>query len=151
MTKRADAPHAPAPNQPLGKDASAMQEEGIRFLIAMAILVVAYGGAATYFLNPEKCFVKRLRPASGGKVTHARLLFRAFIGGGLIVGGLNLLAYIIAFDIPLSVLWSLGALPPVALIAVGGMGYTYFRLVKYRRLSPDDADAGAFVLRDDAD
>lgn len=127
-----------------------MQEEGIRFLIAMAILVVAYGVAATYFLNPEKYFVKRLRPA-GGEVTHARIIFRAFVGGGLIVGGLNLLAYIIAFDIPLSALWSLGALPPVALIVVGGMGYTYFRLVKYRRLPTDDAGAGGFVLRDDAD
>lgn len=128
-----------------------MQEEGIRFLIAMAILVVAYGGAASYFANPEKCFVKRLRPAVGDKVTHARILFRAFIGGGLIVGGLNLLAYIIAFDIPLSALRSLGALPLIAPIAVGGMGYTYFRLVKYRRRAPDETDAGGFVLRDDAD
>ena len=128
-----------------------MQEEGIRFLIAMAILIVAYGVAASYFANPEKYFVKRLRPAVGGKVTHARILFRAFVGGGLIVVGLSLLAYIVAFDIPLSALRSLGALPLAAPIAVGGMGYTYFRLVKYRRLPPDDADAGAFVLRDDAD
>lgn len=127
-----------------------MQEEGIRFLIAMAILVVAYGVAATYFLNPEKYFVKRLRPA-GGEVTHARIIFRAFVGGGLIVGGLNLLAYIIAFDIPLSAFRSLGALPLIAPIAVGGMGYIHFRLVKYRKLESDDADAGGFVLRDDAD
>ena len=126
-----------------------MKEEGIRFLIGMALIIVAYGVALPYFANPEKYFVKRLRPAAGDNLTHARILFRAFVGGGLIAGGLHCMAFVVAFDTPLSVFMSLGALPLVALIVAGGIGYAYFRLVKYRRLPPDDADAGLFVLRDD--
>ena len=127
-----------------------MTEEGIRLLIGLALIVVAYGLAMPYFANPEGCFVKRLRPADGEKVAHGRLLFRSFVGAGLIGGGLHLLAWIVAFDIPLSVFgsWDLAALGAGALIAVGGMGYAYFRLIKYRRLPPDDADAGAFILRE---
>ena len=128
-----------------------MTEEGIRLLIGLALIVVAYGLAVPYFANPEGYFVKRLRPADGEKIAHRRLLFRSFVGAGLIGGGLHILAWIVAFDIPLSVFWSswdLVALGAGALIAVGGMGYAYFRLIKYRRLPPDDADAGAFILRD---
>ena len=125
-----------------------MQEEGIRFLIGLAIITVAYGLASPYFVNPERYFVKRLRPSAGVKVTHSRILLRSFVGGGLIVGGLHLLACVVAFDIPLSALKSAGLLAPGAFIAVGGMGYIYLRLVKYRRLASDQADAGAFVLRD---
>ena len=108
-----------------------MQEEGIRFLIGLALIAVAYGLGTPYFVHPERYFVKRLRPAAGDKVTHARILFRSFVGGGLIVGGLHLLACIVAFNVPLSALMSAGLLAPGALIAVGGMGYIYLRLVKY--------------------
>ena len=128
-----------------------MTEEGIRFLIGLALIAVAYGLAMPYFANPEGCFVKRLRPADGEKTAHRRLLFRSFVGVALIGGGLHLLAWIVAFDIPLSVFgssWDLAALAAGAPIAVGGACYAYFRLIKYRRLPPDDADAGAFILRE---
>ena len=128
-----------------------MTEEGIRLLIGLALIVVAYGLAMPYFANPEGYFIKRLRPADGEKIAHGRLLFRSFVGAGLIGGGIHLLTWIVAFDIPLSVFWSswdLAALGAGAPIAVGGMGYAYFRLIKYRRLPPDDADAGAFILRE---
>ena len=128
-----------------------MTEEGIRLLIGLALIAAAYGLAMPYFANPEGYFVKRLRPADGEKIAHRRLLFRSFVGAGLIGGGLHLLASFVAFDIPLSVFgssWDLAALGAGALIAVGGMGYAYFRLIKYRRLPPDDADAGTFILRE---
>ena len=127
-----------------------MTEEGIRLLIGLALIAVAYGLAMPYFANPEGYFIKRLRPADGEKIAHRRLLFRSFVGAGLIGGGIHLLAWIVAFDIPLSVFWSswdLAALGAGALIAVGGACYA-FRLIKYRRLPPDDADAGAFILRE---
>ena len=127
-----------------------MTEEGIRLLIGLALIVAAHGLAIPYFLNPERHFVKRLRPADGEKIAHGRLLFRSFVGSGLVGGGLHILAWSVGFDIPLSVFsryWDLAALTAGALIAVGGAGYAYFRLIKYRRLPPDDADAGAFILR----
>ena len=125
-----------------------MTEEGIRLLIGLALIAVAYGLAMPYFRDPERYFVKRLRPAGGGKVTHARLLVRASVGA-VAGGGLHLIASVVAFDIPASVFgsWDLAVLGAGALTAVWGIGYAYFRLVKYRRLPSDDADAGAFVLR----
>lgn len=127
-----------------------MTEEGIRLLIGLALTVAAHGLAIPYFANPERYFVKRLRPADGEKIAHRRLLFRSFVGAGLIGGGLHLLGWFVASDIPLSVFgysWDLAALAAGALTAVGGVGYAYFRLIKYRKLPPDDADAGAFILR----
>ena len=99
-----------------------MTEEGIRLLIGLALIVVAYGLAMPYFANPEGYFIKRIRPADGEKIAHGRLLFRSFVGAGLIGGGLHILAWIVAFDIPLSVFgssWDLAALGAGALIAVG--------------------------------
>ena len=126
-----------------------MTEEGIRLLIGLALVAVAYGLALPYFVDPERYFVKRLRPADGGKVTHARLLVRNS-GAVAVGGGLHMLAFFVAFDIPVSVFiesWGLAIMALGALAVVWGGGYAHFRLVKYRRLPPDDPDGGAFVLR----
>ena len=114
----------------------------------MVLIAVAYGLAAPYFTDPERYFIKRLRPADGGKVTHARLLVRNSVGA-VVVGGFHMLAFFVAFDIPVSVFrsWGLAIMALGALAVVWGGGYAHFRLVKYRRLPPDDPDGGAFVLR----
>ena len=42
------------------------------------------GSVLSYFKSPEYFFIKRFRPNDDVKYTHTQLLFRAFIGLGLI-------------------------------------------------------------------
>ncbi len=107
-----------------------------------------------YFTTPEGFFIKRLRPKTDHKITHAQLLARAFIGVGLIHSSVHLLAFSLILDFSLYLPLLECLIVACGCLFVGSITYFWFRSSRYRKLAPDelraagdDGSTGIFVLR----
>lgn len=128
---------------------------GLKLLTALLLVCVAYLVLLPYFLKPEEFFIKRLRPERNHKFTHAQLLVRAFLGAGLLSAGLYSLAICLVLGLVLNIAWAWVwlALTLGGGIVVGTGCYIGFRILRYRKLAPDErwavlgGEAGVFVRR----
>ena len=114
---------------------------GLRILIAFPIMFVV-GSVLSYFKSPEDFFIKRFRPNDDAKYTHAQLLFRAFIGLGLISTILLLgPVVVIAYDgfTELRPVWIAMALTIGLFLAISS--YLYFRIWRYVEIAPSEQGA----------
>lgn len=114
---------------------------GLRILIAVPLMFMA-GSILSYFKSPEDYFIKRLRPKGDVKYTHAQLLFRAFIGLGLVWPALAFSGILIIVSddafIELRPEFVLSALPISLFSSIGS--YIYFRLWRYVEIDPSEQD-----------
>ena len=117
---------------------------GLRFLIALPVMLIA-GSILSYFKSPEGYFIKRLRPKDDVKYTHAQLLFRAFIGLGLISTTLLFSGVLIIVSddifIELRPEWVFSMLPIGLVFAIGS--YLHFRIWRYVEIAPSGQGASA--------
>ena len=120
---------------------------GVRLLTGLLIMFAASVVALPYFTIPEDFFVKRLRPAPDLEITHARLLTRAFLGGlssvsvtllgtALVTGDAS--AYFLRLSLSATLICG-------SFIGVGA--YIYFRLWRYREMSPEEFGASGSQSR----
>ncbi len=118
---------------------------GVRFLTGLLILGAVFMVILPYFRKPEDFFIKRFRPKNHDEYTHAQLLFRAYIGAGLIGSSIFALGWSIAFQMPL---WMWAAIALFGASASGTVTYMYFRLWRYRKPTPCELRSGADMRRD---
>ena len=104
----------------------------LRLLIAILFWFAA-GSTLLYWGKPEEFFIRRLRPGNDAKYTHAQLLFRAFMGAGLIPVALASFGiFIITSDdalIELRPEWFFSVLPFALALAI--CSYLHFRIWRY--------------------
>ena len=121
---------------------------GLQLVLGMSLAAMAVGVVHSYFMRPEDFFVKRLRPEREPRVTHMRLLVRAYLGAGLLTSCLWILGYLLVVAIVI------GGFPGTLLVwlsvtlgaslATGSFAYFYLRLRRYGRPAPG---AGYFTMR----
>lgn len=115
---------------------------GLRFLIALSAMIVTVY-FSEYFRRPEDFFIKRLRPKEGIQYTHAQLLFRAFIGVGLIsvtpvMLGVSVIGY---EDASVELRRSAIAVGLAVALILGVCSYLYFRIWRYVETAPSKRSA----------
>ena len=132
----------------------------LKLIMALLLVGASYLCILPYFVKPEEFFIKRLRSDANQGITHTQLLCRAFVGIGLISGGLNSLALCLVFSLVLHSIDTVWAWAWVWLAITMGGGtlvgaghYIYFRFLRYKRLTPNERQAtearnsGVFVWR----
>ncbi len=117
---------------------------GLRILIGFSILIAAVY-ISEYFRRPEDFFIKRLRPNEGIQYTHVQLLFRAFIGVGLIsvtpfILGISVIGY---DDAPVDLKRASIAIGLTLGLFLGLCSYLYFRIWRYVEIFPSGRGASA--------
>ena len=117
---------------------------GLRILIGFPIMAAAVY-ISEYFRRPEDFFIKRLRPNEGIQYTHAQLLFRAFIGVGLIsvtpfILGISVIGY---GDAPVELRRASIAIGLTLGLFLGLCSYLYFRIWRYVEIVPSGQGASA--------
>lgn len=115
---------------------------GLRFLIALSAMIATVY-ISDYFRRPEDCFIKRLRPNEGIQYTHVQLLFRAYIGVGLIsvtpfILGLSVVVY---EEASVELRRSAIAIGLVLGFFLGVCSYLYFRIWRYVETAPSERSA----------
>ena len=110
----------------------------VRVLSGIAISLGASAVAFPYFAQPEDFFIKRLRPDPDLEITRARLIATAFCGGTLsisaaLLGGALIHGEISAYSLKLWLVCTL-----VVGSSLGAGFYIYYRLWRYRELTPED-------------
>lgn len=111
-------------------------------LLAALLLICASLIIAGYSAAPEDFFIRRFRQKSDAVITHAQLILRAFVGGGLIgAGGVALAMSILFANLSLASVFGIWAIAFAAMI--GASRYAHFRVWRYRRAS----DGYAFERR----
>ena len=128
---------------------------GLTLLAALLLIGVTYGVILPYFWRPEDFFIKRFRSESNQRFTHRQLLFRAFVGCGLIHSGVHWLAFYLALGPVTELSPGVWIVPPILVIGliVGAGTYVGLRFSRYRKLSPEEResmvadDTAVFVRR----
>ena len=113
----------------------------LRVLISLPVLLVAMY-IATYFRAPEDFFIKRLRPKEGTEYTHSQLVFRAMVSGLLPAPIMMLWVAIMTSD-EAFLEWRSHYITLTIIIGLflGVSSYLYFRLWRYRKLTPAEQQA----------
>ena len=110
----------------------------VRVLSGIALSLGASAVALPYFAQPEDFFIKKLRPDTNLEITHTRLLAMAFGGGLLCVSVAPLGGFLIYGEISV---YFLRVWPVVTLVAGSSLAvgiYIYYRLWRYRELTPEE-------------
>ncbi len=115
----------------------------LRILISLPVLLVAVY-IAEYFRKPENFFIKRLRPIEGTEYTHSQLVFRALMSA-LLPTPIMMLGVSIMTSDEAFLEWGSSYITLTIIIGIGlflGVSsYLYFRLWRYRKLTPAEQQA----------
>ena len=127
---------------------------GLRLMFALLFLFLTHGVLLPYFWRPKEFFIKPLRAGSDDAVTHPQLLFRAFIGVGLISTGFHSAAFFLAFGLFTDLSFEVWLIPTLGVGLVLGAGsYIGFKFGRYRKLTPTERQStlndvsGNFIRR----
>ncbi len=113
----------------------------LRFIIALPVWL-AFGFLISYCQKPEDFLIKRLRPKGDTRFTHSQLLFRALAGAVLFALLLTLGVGIITSDEAFLEWRSHYAIFNIFTgLYLGISLYLYFRLWRYRKLTPAEQPA----------